>query len=81
VATSMSTKTALVTGAGSGIGRATAVAFARAGANVVLADVDVAGGQATLALIESLAGQGHFVAADVSKSSEVERLIKTTVED
>ena len=80
MATSMSTKTALVTGAGSGIGRATAVAFARAGANVVLADVDVAGGRATLALIESLAGQGHFVAADVSKSSEVERLIKTTVD-
>lgn len=80
MATSMSTKTALVTGAGSGIGRATAVAFARAGANVVLADVNVAGGQATLALIESLAGHGHFVAADVSKSSEVERLIKTTVD-
>ena len=76
---SMKGRTALVTGGGSGIGRATALAFARAGANVVVADIDVAGGNETLALIGSLAG-GHFVEADVSKSPAVEALVKVTVE-
>jgi NAD(P)-dependent dehydrogenase (short-subunit alcohol dehydrogenase family) len=79
VTVSMNGKTALVTGAGSGIGRAAALAFARAGANVVVADVDVAGGNETVALIGSLANS-HFVEADVSKSSAVEALMRTTVE-
>jgi NAD(P)-dependent dehydrogenase (short-subunit alcohol dehydrogenase family) len=79
VTVSMKGRTALVTGGGSGIGRATALAFARAGANVVVADIDVAGGNETLALIGSLAG-GHFVEADVSKSPAVEALVKVTVE-
>lgn len=77
---SMRTKTALVTGAGSGIGQATAVAFARAGANVVMADIDARGGEATLALMDGLDGKHHFVTADVSKSSDVRRLVQTTVD-
>lgn len=76
---SMTGKTALVTGGGSGIGRATALAFAQAGANVVVADVDCAGGEETVALMERLAGVGFFVLADVSKSSEVDALVKATV--
>ncbi|MDA0824123.1 MAG: SDR family oxidoreductase [Proteobacteria bacterium] len=76
---SMKGRTALVTGGGSGIGRATALAFARAGANVVVADVDVAGGNETLALMSTLAGK-HFVQTDVSQSSAVEALVKTVVD-
>ena len=76
---SISGKTALVTGGGSGIGRATALAFATSGANVVVADVDVAGGEETVALMQALAGSGLFVTADVSKSAAVEALVKTTV--
>lgn len=76
---SIAGKTALVTGGGSGIGRAAALAFAQAGANVVVADVDRAGGEATVALMERLAGVGFFVLADVAQSSEVDALIKATV--
>jgi NAD(P)-dependent dehydrogenase (short-subunit alcohol dehydrogenase family) len=79
VTASISGKTALVTGGGSGIGRATALAFATAGANVVVADVDVAGGEETVALMQALDGSGLFVAADVSKSVAVEALVKTAV--
>jgi NAD(P)-dependent dehydrogenase (short-subunit alcohol dehydrogenase family) len=75
----MAGKMALVTGGGSGIGRATALAFAQTGANVVVADVDRAGGEETVALMESLAGAGFFVLADVSKSNEVDALVKATV--
>lgn len=72
-------KTALVTGGGSGIGRAAAMAFAAAGANVVIADVDEAGGKATVALIEAASGTGMFVAADVSRAGEVENLVGAAV--
>ncbi len=77
---SMSNKTALVTGAGSGIGQAAAVAFATAGANVVIADVNEAGGNTTLALLDELPGKGFFVAADVSKSDDVKGLVRSAVE-
>jgi NAD(P)-dependent dehydrogenase (short-subunit alcohol dehydrogenase family) len=70
----------LVTGGGSGIGRSTAIAFATAGAKVVVADVDVAGGEETLALLSGIGGQGIFVAADVSRSDHVEALVQKTVE-
>jgi NAD(P)-dependent dehydrogenase (short-subunit alcohol dehydrogenase family) len=79
VTVSMKGRTALVTGGGSGIGRATALAFARAGANVVVADVDVAGGNETLALMGTLAGK-HFIQTDVSQSSAVEALVKSVVD-
>jgi len=78
--TSLKGKTALVTGGGSGIGRATALAFANAGANVVVADVDTTGGAETVALMDGLPGGGHFVAADVSRSDAVEALVKTAVD-
>ncbi|MEW6296745.1 MAG: SDR family oxidoreductase [Thermodesulfobacteriota bacterium] len=72
-------KVALVTGGSSGIGRATALAFAREGAKVVVADVIVDGGQETVRLLTAAGGQGLFVKTDVSKAAEVEALIKQTV--
>jgi len=73
-------KIALVTGGGSGIGRASALAFAREGAKVVLADVIVEGGEETVGMIKKAGGEAIFVKADVSKATEVEALIAKAVE-
>ncbi len=76
----MKNKVALVTGGGSGIGRATALAFARERAEVVIADVDDENGNKTARLIEETGGKAVFISCDVSKASEVEALIKQSVE-
>ena len=73
-------KVALVTGGSSGIGRATASAFAGEGANVVVADVLVEGGGETVRMIKEAGGEAIFVKTDVSKATEVEALIKKIVE-
>ena len=73
-------KVALVTGAGSGIGRATALVFAREGAKVVVADIVVEGGQETVQQIEVAGGEAIFVKADVSQAADVEALVTQTVE-
>ncbi len=72
-------KVVLVTGAGSGIGRASALAFAREGAKVVVADVVVEGGEETVSMIKKTGGEAIFVKTDVSKAAEVEALINTAV--
>ncbi len=72
-------KTALITGAGSGIGRAAALAFARAGANVVVADIDPNAGAETIAQIEAEAGTALFVVANVSQPEAVENMVTATV--
>ena len=69
-------KVALVTGGASGIGRATALAFAREGARVVVSDADAAGGEQTLQAIRSAGGNAVFVRADVSQATEVATLTK-----
>ena len=71
---------ALVTGAASGIGRATALVFAREGARVVVADVAAEAGRQTVSAIQAAGGEALFVEADVSNSSQVQRLIQTTVD-
>lgn len=73
-------KVALVTGASSGIGRASALAFAREGAKVIVADVLVEGGEETVRMIKEAGGEALFVKTDVSKTSEVENLIHKAVE-
>jgi NAD(P)-dependent dehydrogenase (short-subunit alcohol dehydrogenase family) len=70
-------KIAVVTGGGSGIGRAAAVAFAREGASVVVADVDVAGGEETAAMVGEAA---TFVACDVTSADDVQALVRRCVE-
>lgn len=73
-------KVALVTGGTSGIGRETAVQFAKAGAKVVVAGRREAEGKETVELISGAGSDGLFAKADVSKASEVEALIQKTVE-
>src|SRR5712692_10248080 len=72
-------KVVLVTGGGSGIGRATALTFAREGAKVVVADVVVEGGEETVRLIKAAGGDAVFVKTDVSQAAEVEALVRQTV--
>jgi NAD(P)-dependent dehydrogenase (short-subunit alcohol dehydrogenase family) len=72
-------KVALVTGGGSGIGKSTALAFAGQGARVVVADVNIDGGNATVSAIEDAGGQALFVKADVSQQADVEAMVSKTV--
>ena len=73
-------KVALVTGAGSGIGRAIAIRFAAEGAAVVVDDVNDAGGQATVDEVERQGGRAWFYHADVSDEADVKRLIDLAVD-
>jgi NAD(P)-dependent dehydrogenase (short-subunit alcohol dehydrogenase family) len=68
-------KVALVTGGGSGIGRATALAFAREGAQVVIGDRNIARGQETVSMIRDAGGTASFRPTDVSVALEVEALV------
>jgi NAD(P)-dependent dehydrogenase (short-subunit alcohol dehydrogenase family) len=72
-------RVAIVTGAASGIGRASALAFARAGASVVVADVDEDGGRETEALIRAMGTEVRFAPTDVSSADDVRRMVDATV--
>ena len=72
-------KTAIITGAGSGQGRAGAVLFAAEGANVVVADVDVAGGEKTVETIRGAGGTASFQRTDVSDEEQCKALIDHAV--
>ena len=68
----------LITGAGSGIGRASALAFAREGAHVVVADLDAAAAAATVGALP--AGQGLAMAGDVSDPADIARIVSDTTD-
>lgn len=77
--TPLEDKTAFITGAGSGIGRAAARLFARKGARVAVIDRDEAAGEQTVELIEDLDDRALFIQADVSRASDVSRAVEKTV--
>jgi NAD(P)-dependent dehydrogenase (short-subunit alcohol dehydrogenase family) len=72
-------KTAIITGAGLGMGRAAATLFAREGANVAVFDRNAEAGQETVSLIEQAGGQALFVEGDVSKEADVQGALEKTV--
>lgn len=74
-------KVALVTGAASGIGRATALSFAREGAKVVLADVDATQGMAVRAEIEDNGGEAIFVLCNIGERAAVVNLVERAVQE
>jgi NAD(P)-dependent dehydrogenase (short-subunit alcohol dehydrogenase family) len=73
-------KVALITGAGNGIGRATALGFASRGATVVVVDRDRTGGEATAGILRQRGGQALFVPADVTQSADVQNYVKATLD-
>src|SRR5436189_4366098 len=73
-------KVAFVTGAASGIGRAAALAFARAGASVVVADVGEDGNRETARLIEEAGGRSLAVRCDVTRAEDVQAALKKSTE-
>src|SRR6266487_5664459 len=73
-------KVALVTGAGSGIGRASALKFAHEGAKVIVSDIVAEGGNETVRLIREAGREATFVKTDISQASDVEALVHKAVE-
>jgi len=73
-------KVAIITGAGSGIGRETALLFAKEGAKVVVADVNEKGGEETATEIKKNGGEGYFAKLDVSNRVEIKQVVKDALE-
>lgn len=73
-------KVAIVTGAGSGIGRGIAMCYAQEGAKVVLSDIDERGGNESLEMIKATGAEAIFVKADVSKAADHEKLVNAAVD-
>jgi NAD(P)-dependent dehydrogenase (short-subunit alcohol dehydrogenase family) len=71
----------IITGGGSGIGRAIAQHCAAEGARVLVADIDAAGGQATVELVLQAGGQAHFVQTDVTRAEEIARMVAAALAD
>lgn len=73
-------KVAVITGAGSGFGRASAVLFAKEGAKVVVADINETTGRETVDLVADSGHEAEFLKADVAKDAEVSALVKLAIE-
>jgi NAD(P)-dependent dehydrogenase (short-subunit alcohol dehydrogenase family) len=73
-------KVAIITGAGSGIGKATADLFAKEGARVIVSDINESNGKSVVHEIEQQGGEAFFIKADTSKPGDNESLVKRTVE-
>jgi NAD(P)-dependent dehydrogenase (short-subunit alcohol dehydrogenase family) len=76
----LANKFILITGSGSGIGRSTALLFAREGATVIVNDLDEAKGIETLKNIHADGGKGHFIHADVTHAESVEQMVDQIIE-
>jgi NAD(P)-dependent dehydrogenase (short-subunit alcohol dehydrogenase family) len=76
----MTGKVAIITGGASGIGRATALAFTRRGARVIIADIDLAGAQDTVASIKEKDGEADCLQVDVTRSADVQAMVKKAVD-
>lgn len=74
-------KVALITGAGSGIGQAIALLFAKEGAKVVVADISETDGKKSVELIKKAGGEAVFVEGDISKAEVTRRIVETAVEE
>ena len=77
---SFNEKVVLITGAGNGIGRATALAFAKQNASVVVSDINHKDGETTVSLIKEAGGTATFIPCDVSREIEVRALVDGTIE-
>ena len=75
----MTGKVAVITGGASGIGRATALAFAREGARVVIGDIDTAGAEQTVATIRDTGGEASSLRVDVSNAADVQQMVTRAV--
>lgn len=75
-----SSKVALITGGGGGIGRASAIGFASRGAKVVVVDLDTTAGEASAELVRQRGGDARLVRADVTKSADVQNYVKVTLD-
>jgi NAD(P)-dependent dehydrogenase (short-subunit alcohol dehydrogenase family) len=73
-------KVVLITGAGNGIGRATALAFAQQGASIVVADINRDDGEKTTAMITEAGGAATFILCDVTKDHDVQSMVNGTLE-
>src|SRR5688572_1198418 len=75
VQTQFEGKVALVTGGGGGIGRGAALAFARAGARVLVADIAASAGEETAALVRAAGGEASFIRTDVTQAAQVQAMV------
>ena len=76
----LTNKVAIITGAGSGIGRNTALLFSKEGAKVVVADIDEKEGERTVSMVKEMDGSAICITTDVSNSSQVQKLVKATLD-